>query len=66
MARCRSTTTISYNDDYGSHTVSETSDDHDRSHHPASPLAALAVLLIGIIAGAAYWYYRIRQGKEHA
>jgi hypothetical protein len=35
---------------------------------PASGIlaAALAVLLISIIAGAAYWYFRIRPGKEHA
>jgi hypothetical protein len=56
--------TISYNDDFGSHTISE------RTTIVTSPASstttiALAVLLIGIIAGAGYWYLRIRPGKRH-
>jgi hypothetical protein len=57
--------TISYNDDFGSHTISE------RTTIVTSPASStttivLAVLLIGIIAGAGYWYLRIRPGKRHA
>jgi len=57
--------TITYNDDFGSHTVSEQA---TVMTGPSSGLlpAGLAVLLIGIIAGSAYWYFRIRPGKEHA
>lgn len=57
--------TITYNDDFGSHTVSEQA---TVMTGPPSGLlpAALAVLVIGIIAGAAYWYLRIRPGKDHA
>ena len=57
--------TISYNDDFGSHTISE------RTTIVTSPASStmtivLTVLLIGIIAGAGYWYLRIRPGKRHA
>jgi hypothetical protein len=57
--------TISYTDDFGSHTISE------RTTIVTSPASStttivLAVLLIGIIAGAGYWYLRIRPGKRHA
>jgi len=57
--------TISYNDDFGSHTISE------RTTIVTSPASStttivLAVLLIGIIAGTGYWYLRIRPGKRHA
>jgi hypothetical protein len=57
--------TISYNDDFGSHTVSEQA---TVMTGPSSGLlpVAFAVLLIGIIAGVVYWYIRIRLGKEHA
>ncbi|MCX6690694.1 MAG: COG1361 S-layer family protein [Methanoregula sp.] len=57
--------TISYNDDFGAHMVSE---QVTVMTSPASGMlpAALAVLLICIIAGAAYWYLRIRPGKDHA
>jgi hypothetical protein len=57
--------TITYNDDFGSHTVSEQA---TVMTGPSSGLlpVALAVLLIGSIAGAAYWYFRLRPGKEHA
>jgi hypothetical protein len=55
--------TISYNDDFGSHTISE------RTTIVTSPASStttivLAVLLIGIIAGAGY--LRIWPGKRHA
>ena len=54
--------TISFNDDFGSHTISE------RTTIVTSPSSStttivLAILLIGIIAGAGYWYLRIRPGK---
>jgi len=57
--------TISYTDDFGAHTISE------RTTIVTSPASStttivLAVLLIGIIAGAGYWYLRIRPGKGHA
>jgi len=57
--------TISYNDDFGSHTISEQA---TVMTAPASGISAtvLAVLLISIFAGAAYWYLRIRPGNEHA
>lgn len=57
--------TITYTDDFGSHTVSEQA---TVMTGPSSGLlpVALAVLVIGMIAGAAYWYFRIRPGKEHA
>jgi len=53
---------ITYNDDYGSHTVNETT---TVMTAPASPLP-LVIALVAILcagAGAAYWYYRIRPGK---
>jgi hypothetical protein len=57
--------TISYDDDFGPHMISE------RTTIVTSPASStttivLAVLLIGIIAGAGYWYLRIRSGKRHA
>lgn len=57
--------TIRYNDDFGSHTITE------RTTIVTSPASStttivLAVLLIGIIAGAGYWYLRIRPGKKNA
>jgi len=57
--------TISFTDDFGTHTISE------RTTIVTSPASstmtiALVVLLISIIAGAAYWYLRVRPGKEHA
>jgi len=57
--------TISYNDDFGSHTISERT---TIVTSPASSImtTALAFLLICIVAGAAYWYLRIRPGKGHA
>ncbi|OPX64099.1 MULTISPECIES: COG1361 S-layer family protein [unclassified Methanoregula] len=53
---------ISYLDEYGSHTVSETT---TVMIAPGSVLP-LVIVLIAILcagAGAAYWYYRIRPGK---
>jgi hypothetical protein len=57
--------TITYNDDFGSHTVSEQA---TVMTGPSSALlpAALAVLVAGCVAGMAYWYLRIRPGKGHA
>jgi len=57
--------TISYNDDFGPHTVSEQATLMTGTSSGMLP-AALAVLLICIIAGAGYWYLRIRPGKDHA
>ena len=57
--------TISYNDDFGSHTVSEQATIMTGTSSGMLP-SALAVLLICIIAGAGYWYLRIRPGKDHA
>lgn len=55
--------TISYNDDFGSHTVSETA---TIMTAPASVIPVVIVaILICIIAGVAFWYFRVRQGKEH-
>lgn len=57
--------TISYNDDFGSHTIRE----------PATvliggasglPLAVLIFVIVCAGAGAVYWYFRIRQGRDHA
>ena len=57
--------TIRYNDDFGSHTVSESATIMTGTSSGMLP-SALAVLLICIIAGAGYWYLRIRPGKDHA
>jgi hypothetical protein len=56
---------ISYNDEYGSHTVNETT---AVMTNPASPLPLIIAifLILGAGAGAAYWYYRIRPGNGHA
>ena len=53
---------ITYNDEYGQHTVNETTTimTAPGSIVPAG-IALLVILLAG--AGAAYWYYRIRPGK---
>jgi len=56
--------TISYNDDFGSHTVSEKA---SIMTAPVSVIPATFVAIsICIIAGVAYWYFRIRKGKENA
>ena len=56
---------ISYNDEYGSHTVNETT---AIMTSPAStlPLIIAIILILCAGAGAAYWYYRIRPGNGHA
>ena len=56
--------TITYNDDYGSHLVNETT---TVTTAPSSPVMTSLIVLIILIAGsvAAYWYFRVRPGKEH-
>ena len=56
---------ITYNDEYGSHTVNETT---AVMTAPASalPLIIAILLILCAGAGAAYWYYRIRPGNGHA
>jgi hypothetical protein len=56
--------TISYNDDFGSHAVRE---DATVMTAPGNGLATIivALLILGILAGSAYWYFRIRPGKQH-
>lgn len=57
--------TLRYNDDFGSHAVSEHAAIMTR---PASgiPLAVIVILVICIGGGVMYWYIRIRPGKVHA
>jgi hypothetical protein len=57
------TVTITYTDDYGSHTVTEQA---TITTAPASGVlpAAAAIFILIIGAGAAYWYFRIRPGKD--
>ena len=57
--------TISYADDFGSHTVSEQAEVMTNLSSGLT-VTALAILLLVAIAGAAYWYFRIRPGKGHA
>ncbi len=56
---------ITYNDEYGSHTVNETT---AVMTNPASvlPLIIAIILILCAGAGAAYWYFRIRPGNGHA
>jgi hypothetical protein len=55
---------ITYYDEYGTHTVNETT---AIMTSPASPLPLIiAILILCAGAGAAYWYYRIRPGNGHA
>jgi hypothetical protein len=56
---------ITYNDEYGSHTVNETTAVMTST---ASSLPLIIALLLLLCAGAmaAYWYYRIRPGNGHA
>lgn len=56
---------ISYNDEYGPHTVNETTTVMTGAAS-VLPLVIGAILVICAGAGAAYWYFRIRPGKEHA
>lgn len=57
--------TISYDDDFGSHAISESST-VTVGGASALPLILIAVLILCAGAGAAYWYVRIRPGKAHA
>jgi hypothetical protein len=55
--------TISYADDFGSHAITE------RSAVTTSPSSLLltvviALVILGIVTGAAYWYLRIQPGKK--
>jgi len=56
--------TISYSDDFGTHTIT---DDAVVTTTPSSGLVpfASAVLALCILAGGAYWYLRIRPGKKN-
>jgi hypothetical protein len=56
---------ITFNDEYGSHTVNETT---AVMTSPASPLPIIIAILLILCAGAGavYWYYRIRPGNGHA
>jgi hypothetical protein len=56
--------TISYHDDFGSHTVSEQTTVMTGTGSGMLP-ATLAVIVVCIIAGVAYWYFRIRPVKGH-
>ena len=57
--------TLSYNDDFGSHTVSEQA---TIMTSPASGIlpAVIVILVVFIVSGVTYWYFRIRPGKKHA
>jgi hypothetical protein len=54
--------TITYTDEYGTHTVNEATT--VTTTQPSVLLPAIALILV-FIAGAVYWYLRIRPGKEH-
>lgn len=56
--------TVSYSDDFGTHAIAEPA--AITTAPSAGLLPAAAVLFLLIIAGAAYWYFRIRPGKGHA
>ncbi len=56
---------ITYNDEYGSHTVNETTAVMTSAASPLTLIVAIILILIAG-AGAAYWYYRIRPGNGHA
>jgi hypothetical protein len=56
---------ITYNDEYGSHTANETTAVMTGAASPL-PLIVAIVLILCAGAGAAYWYYRIRPGNGHA
>jgi len=59
------TISITYNDEYGSHTVNETT--AVMTTTPSIlPLIIAIILILCAGAGAAYWYYRIRPGNGHA
>jgi len=56
--------TVSYTDDFGPQAITEQA---TVTTSPSSGIipVAIAILAAGIIAGAAYWYFRIRPGKRH-
>jgi len=56
---------ITYHDEYGPHTVNETTAVMTSTASPL-PLVAALILILCAGAGAAYWYYRIRPGNGHA
>lgn len=56
--------TISYNDDFGSHTIDESATVTTSSPAGFLPVAAV-VMAICLIAGAAYWYFRLGPGKRN-
>jgi len=56
--------TISYQDDFGAHEITEQAAVATASGQGLLPAAAILIAL-GIL-GAAYWYLRIRPGKMHA
>ena len=54
---------ITYNDDYGFHTLTENATLNVNS--PGLPMAVVPVLIL-LVAGAAYWFLRIRKRGDHA
>ena len=56
---------ITYNDEYGPHTVNETTAVMTDTAS-SLPLIIAILLILCAGAGAAYWYYRIRPGNGHA
>ena len=55
--------TITYSDDFGMHTRTEDATVTTAAGYGLLPV--LALLLAGIIGGAAFWYFRVRPGKGH-
>ncbi|NMB78543.1 MAG: S-layer protein [Methanomicrobiales archaeon] len=56
---------VTYTDDYGTHSINETTTIMTNGPGPLSPV--LVLLIIGALAGAiSYWYFRIRPGCGHA
>jgi len=53
---------ISYHDEYGSHRVNETTTIMT-APNSVLPLVIVLIVILFAIAGAVYWYYRIRPGK---
>jgi hypothetical protein len=56
--------TISYTDDFGSHAIAEQAAVTTTPGTGLLPVAA-GILIVCIVAGAAYWYLRIRPGKRN-
>jgi hypothetical protein len=56
---------ITYNDEYGAHTVNETTAVMT-STASSLPLIIAILLILCAGAGALFWYYRIRPGNGHA